>query len=397
VGRRAIKEVQMARNSIGRPLRRRRVLARSAWALAAALLAAPVPTLAAPAVPTFDLGALPIYAPGRSGSSGHCHGAVCNGEWGVIRIQGSENFQELISGWQNAFLELHPNIRFSDYFMPSGIGGLVTETYDIGVLGHSAWRSDFEAFREAKGHDPLEIMFATGGFDEGKANTPAPVFIVSKENPLASLTLEQIDGIFGTERTGGWTRNFTWTKASARPSSGNIRTWGQLGLTGEWADKPIHLCGFDATLSNWSQLIEQVAFKGGDKWNPSIHEMVRGGMKAPADAQIVQAVVDDKYAIAFNIMRVVRKEPRLKVLPIAATTGGAPVTPSTQSIFRREYPLANAVYLYVDRKPGQPLPPRIKEFLTFVLSRQGQEEVARQGLFIPLNAEAARRELEKLH
>jgi phosphate transport system substrate-binding protein len=385
----------MARYSIARRLRLGCVLARSAWALAAALIATPCSVMAAPAKPAFDLGAMPVYAPARTGSSGHCHGAVCNGEWGVIRVQASENFQELVAGWQDAFLDLHPNIRFSDYFMPSGIGGLVTNTYDIGVLGHSAWRSDFEAFREAKGHDPLEIMFATGGFDEGKANTPAPVFIVNKDNPLASLTLEQIDGIFGAERTGGWTRNFTWTTASARPSSENIRTWGQLGLTGEWADKPIHLYGFDATLSNWSQLIEQVAFKGGDKWNPRIHELVRGGTKGPADAQIVQAVVDDKYAIAFDIMRVVRKEPRVKALPIAGS-GAAPVMPSTESIFHREYPFANAVYLYVDRKPGQALAPRIKEFLTFVLSRQGQEMVARQGLFIPLNAEAARRELEKL-
>jgi len=385
----------MAWCSIARRLGLRRVLARSAWVLAAAVIATPCPVMAAPAKPAFDLGAVPVYAPARGGSSGHCHGAVCNGEWGVIRVQASENFQELVAGWQNMFLDLHPNIRFSDYFMPSGIGGLVTNTYDIGVLGHSAWRSDFEAFHEAKGHDPLEIMFATGGFDEGKANTPAPVFIVNKDNPLASLTLEQIDGIFGAERIGGWTRNFTWTTASARPASENIRTWGQLGLTGEWADKPIHLYGFDATLSNWSQLIEQAAFKGGDKWNPRIHELVRGGMKGPADAQIVQAVVDDKYAIAFDIMRVVRKEPRVKALPIAGS-GSAPVMPSTESIFRREYPLANAVYLYVDRKPGQALPPRIKEFLTFVLSRQGQEVVAKQGLFIPLNGEAARRELEKL-
>lgn len=369
----------------------RRVVAPLAAGIGAASLWGASPTLAAP---SFDLSGLSPYVPARAGAPGHCHGAVCHGEWGVIRIQGSENFQELISAWQNAFLRLHPNIRFSDYFMPSGIGGLVTGAYDIGILGHSAWRSDYQAFREAHGHDPLEIMFATGGFDEGKANTPAPVFIVNKENPISSLSLDQIDGIFAAERTGGWTRNFTWTTESARSAAGNIRTWGQLGLTGEWADKPIRLYGFDATLSNWSQLIEQVAFKGGDKWNPAIHEMVRGGTRAPADAQIVQAVVDDKYAIAFNIMRVVRAEPRVKALAIAGPAG--PVVPSAETIFRREYPFANAVYLYVDRKPGEDLPPRIKEFLAFVLSREGQAEVAKQGLFIPLNAEAASRELQKL-
>lgn len=377
----------------------KRRLARSAWLLAAAACAlSPVVAAAAQgksSEPHFNLGSLPDYVPSRVGSSGHCHGAVCNGEWGVIRVQGSENFQDLISAWQNAFLRIHPNIRFSDYFMPSGIGGLVTDTYDIGILGHSAWPSDFEAFRDAKGRDPLEIMFATGGFNKGKANTPAPVFIVNRDNPLAKLSLAQIDGIFGAERTGGWTRSYRWTTSAARSSASDLRTWGQLGLTGDWATKPIHLYGFDATLSNWSQLIEQAAFHGGDKWNPRLHEMVRGGTKAPADAQIVQAVVDDKYAIAFDIMRVVEKEPRVKVLPIGSDTS-APVMPSDDTIFRRTYPLSNAVYLYVDRKPGEPLPARLREFLLFILSRQGQAEVDRQGLFFPLNADAVRAERAKL-
>ncbi len=348
-----------------------------------------------PTVPVHDLAPLPAYQSERWGEDGHCHGAVCQGEWGVIRIQGSENFQELLSLWQNEFLKRHPNIRFSAYYMPSGFGGLVTETYDIGVLGHTAWRSDYVAFRESRGYNPLEIMFATGGFDKGKANTPAPVFLVNKDNPLKGLTLEEIDGIFSTERTGGWTRDFQWSDEPARSAKRNIRTWGQLGLKGEWADKPIRLYGFDATLSNWSWLIQDVAFRGGDRWNPDLVEMVRGGTKAPADAQIVKAVAEDKYAIAFNLMRIIKQEPRVKALPIAAGDGKF-VMPSDKTIFERSYPFANAVFLYVDRVPGKPLPPRIKEFLRFILSREGQEIVARQGLFIPLNAVALEKERAKL-
>jgi len=366
-----------------------------ALSLAASFLLPLAATAREGAASGIDLGALPAYKPERVAEDGHCHGAVCHGEWGVLRIQASENFQELVSAWQNRFLALHPNIRFQDYFMPSGFGGLVTGTYDIGVMGHTAWRSDYVAFRQAKGYNPLEIMFATGGFDRGKANTPAPIFIVNKDNPIGSLTLDQIDGIFSTERTGGWERDFTWTKAAARSADANIRTWGQLGLTGEWADKPIRLFGFDATLSNWSWLIQDVAFKGGDRWNPALVEMVRGGTKAPADAQIVRAVAEDKYAIAFNLMRVINQEPRVKPLAIART-GSPPVAASAASIFERSYPLVNSVYLYIDRKPNQPLSPRIKEFLRFILSREGQQIVADQGLFFPLNATAVEQERRKL-
>lgn len=363
--------------------------------VAAALVGRALPAAAQPAPAGYDLSGLPAYHPEREGAEGHCHGAVCHGEWGVIRIQGSENFQELLSAWQNIFLKLHPNIRFSAYYMPSGFGGLVTDTYDIGVLGHTAWRSDYVAYRQTHGHNPLEIMFATGGFDKGKANTPAPVFIVNKDNPINGLTLDQIDGIFSTGRTGGWTRDFQWTTDAARPASRNIRTWGQLGLKGEWADKPIRIVGFDATLSNWSWLIQDVAFRGGDRWNPLIEEMVRGGTKAPADKQIVAAVANDKYAIAFNLMRVIREEPRVKPLGIAGADGRF-VMPTNETIFGRTYPFSNAVFLYVDRVPGKPMPPRIKEFLRFILSREGQQVVAEQGLFIPLNATALARERARL-
>ena len=367
------------------------LLAGLLWVAAAA--AAP----AAPAGADYDISALPKYVPTRVAPTDHCHGEVCKGEWGVIRIQGTEKFQALIGRWQSEFLLQHPNIRFQNYFVPSGFGGLTTGTYDIGVVGHTGWRSDIKAFREVYGYDPVEIMFATGGFDKKKGNSPAPVFIVNKDNPIAGLTLKQLDGILGAERSGGWKPGFVWSADAARGPEGNIRTWGQLGLTGEWADKPITIYGFDATLSNWSELIQRVVFKGGDKWNPALQEMVRGGKKAPADAQIVGGVAQDKYAIGFNLMRVIKQEPNVKPIAIAATDDGPFVTPTGETVFRRTYPLANGVYIYINRPPGQPLPPRLHEFLTYVLSRDGQEEIAADGMYIPLNPEAAREQLAKIN
>ena len=346
----------------------------------------------------FDLDSLPIYkwVPGPEYERGkHCHNDVCDGEWGVIRIHGTELQQHLVHLWQDEFLKLHPNIRFADYFVPSGFSGLTAGTADINVMGHSAWRSDLKAFEEVYGYPPFEIMFATGGFNLGKGNTPGVIVFVNKENPISGLTLKQLDGIFGAERSGGW-KGSTWSTEAARSAKENIRTWGRLGLSGEWANQPIHLYGIDATLSNWSDLIQRVVFKGGDKWNPALKEMVRGGSKAPADVQIVSAVANDKYAIGFNLMRVVEKEPKVKALAIAASEGGPFIPPTRETMYRRTYPLSNAVYIYINRAPGKPISPRVKEFLTYILSRQGQKSVVDDGMYLPLNPEAAREQREKL-
>jgi phosphate transport system substrate-binding protein len=346
----------------------------------------------------FDLSVLPAYKwePGPEYERGkHCHNDHCDGEWGVIRIHGTELNQPLMHRWQDHFLKRHPNIRYQDYFVPSGFAGLTAGTADVNVMGHSAWRSDLKAFEGVHGYPPLEIMFATGGFNTGSGNTPAPIFFVNQANPISGLTLKQLDGIFGAERSGGW-NGTTWSTEAARGPEGDIRTWGQLGLTGDWADQPIHLYGFDATLSNWSDLIQREVFRGGDKWNPAMKEMVRGGSKAPADVQIVGAVANDKYGIGFNLMRVVQKEPRVKALALAAAAGGPFVPPTRDTIYRRAYPLSNSVYIYIDRPPGRPISPRVREFLAYILSREGQQDVVDDGMYLPLTAQAAREQREKL-
>jgi phosphate transport system substrate-binding protein len=346
----------------------------------------------------FDLSGLPPYqwVPSQEDRiANHCHGAVCEGVWGVIRIHGTELTQHLVHLWQDNFLKLHPNIRFGDYFVPNGFSGLTADTADISVMGHTAWRSDLKAFEEVYGYPPLEIMFATGGFNRGKGNSPGVVFFVNRDNPISGLSVKQLDGIFGAERTGGW-KGTTWSTEPARSARDNIRTWGQLGLAGEWADQPVRIYGLDATLSNWSDLIQRVVFNGGDKWNPAIKEMVRGGSKAPSDAQIVGSVANDRYGIGFNLMRVVEREPGVKALAIAAAEAGPYIAPTEETMYRRTYPLSNAVYIYINRPPGMPISSRLREFLAYILSRQGQQDVVDDGLFLPLNPEAAREQREKL-
>jgi phosphate transport system substrate-binding protein len=274
---------------------------------------------------------------------------------------------------------------------------------DIAVEGHEAWRPNLKAFEEVYGYEPLEILVATGALDQeatsgktGLANSPGVIVIVHKDNPLSGLTLKQLDGIFGAQRTGGW-RGTRWSTEAARGPEDNIRAWGQLGLTGEWANQPIRIYGTDATQSLWAGTIQRVVFRGGDKWNPAIREMPRGDQaRGPADVQIVAAVANDKYAIGFGFMRVIRENPGVKALALAPHDGGPHIPPTLETFYNRTYPLVTGIYMYLNRPPGKPLAPRLKEFVTFVLSREGQQAVVDDGMYIPLNPEAAREQMRKL-
>ena len=353
------------------------------------LRVSPAPVIPAPpelaAINANRIEALPAYD--NHGDVDHLHG--------VIRIHGTELTQHLIHLWEDGFLKQHPLPRFNDLMLPTGFSGLAANTADINVMGHDAWYSDLKALEAMWGYDPQEVIYATGAFNLRKGNTPATIFFVNKDNPLIGLTVDQLDGIFGAERTGGW-KGTHWDTSAARGPERDIRTWGQLGLTGEWADKPIHVYGLDSTMSNWSEMIQKVAFHGGDKWNPTMHEIVRGGVELPADAEIVAGVADDKYGIGFNLARVVQHNPRVKAVPIARTAAGPFVQASDQTCYDRTYPFANQLEIYINHPPGTPLAPRIKAFLIYILSREGQQAVVEDGMFIPLNPQIAAAEIAKL-
>jgi len=332
----------------------------------------------------YDLSQLPPYKSNQN-------------QLGVIRIHGSQLSFHLIHLWEDAFLKLHPDIRYRDNILPSWFPGLCAGTEDISVMGHQAWRPDLMAFEQCFGYEPLEILFATGGYDQNRrGNTPGVVIMVHKDNPLSQFTLKQLDGILGAQRSGGW-QGTKWTTASARSAKENIRTWGQLGLTGEWKDRPIHIYGSDATQSLWANTIQKVVFKGGDKWNPAIKELVRGDhVRGNSDLQTVTAVAEDRYAIGFNFMRLIKENPKVKAVALAVNEGGPYIPPTLDTFYDRTYPLVTGLYIYLNRQPGKPMAPRLKEFLTFVLSRDGQQAIVDDGMYIPLNPTTAREQLRKL-
>jgi phosphate transport system substrate-binding protein len=193
---------------------------------AALLFSIALPALAAAP----DTTALPDYRPRHRIS-------------GVIRSRGSDQMAALVKRWEVGFRRYHPNVCFVDTLKgsASGIYGLEMRTADIALMGRPI--NPFERYGtyERAWVYPVEIEVATGSFSKPH-KSPAYAVFVHKDNPLSRLTLKQLDGIFGAQRGGGW-KGLTWDESAARTSAENLRTWGQLGLGGAWADKPIHVYG----------------------------------------------------------------------------------------------------------------------------------------------------------
>jgi phosphate transport system substrate-binding protein len=309
--------------------------------------------------------------------------------------------------WEEGFQKIHPGIRFDDKLPTSdaAIPALLTGVADLAPDGGEATLTENLSFFEVYGYPVTGITVASGAYDvEGKSN--GPVVFVHKDNPITKLTLTQLDGIFGAERTAGM-RGFEWTPSDGRDARENIRTWGQLGLTGEWADKPIQTYGHAP--SGTTRFFQWKVLKNGDKWNPNFREYVETGSKMIAAEDkatqrlgarymLGQELANDRYGIAWTVMPQAKDIGGIKAIALASREGGAYVTPSRQTFQDRSYPLVRNIYIYFNRKPGAPVDPKLKEFLRYILSRDGQEIVEKNGSYLPLTAAVVneqRRSLDK--
>jgi phosphate transport system substrate-binding protein len=321
---------------------------------------------------------------------------------GVIRIFGSPLGGQ-VKAWEEGFKRYHPAAVFEDRFPSSdaAVGGLIGGVADVASSGREAMLTEYLAFYETFQHDLLEVPVATGAYDI-KGRTWAIVVFVHKDNPISKLTMKQLDGIFGAERTGGY-EGFKWMPQRARSAQDDIRTWGQLGLKGEWADKPIHTYGYAFT--GMTNFLQRKVFAGGDKWNPNYRQYVEAETKMVSDGPIGQTgssyhmlaeLSNDKYGIAWTGIPHAARYPNVKPLALAAANGGPYYAPSRETVQARTYPLARSVFMFVRKAPGQPVEPNLMEFLRYVLSREGQEAVAAHNVYLPLTLDVVREQLANL-
>jgi phosphate transport system substrate-binding protein len=250
-------------------------------------------------------------------------------------------------------------------------------------------------FERVFSRDPIEITAVTGSLNVPGWNYALGIF-VNKDNPISKLTIKQLDGIFGTERDGGY-RGTTWRSEIARGANENIRTWGQMGLTGEWAGKPIHVYG-DNLRYHIPRTFERLVFQGGDKWNEQLHEYANyknaDGTNTLEAQQVIDAISKDPYGIGYSTVAYLT--PQTKALAIAPREGGTYVELNLETLRNRTYVLFDEVYFYLDREPGKPVNAKVKEFVRFVLSREGQDAVQRDAKYLPLTGQVVREQLKKL-
>ena len=337
-----------------------------------------------------DLGALPLYQP---------HGHVS----GTLRLIGTD-FSGVVPMWEDAFRKLQPEVSFSNDLPSSDVAlpAMISGGADIAPSGREPSLDEILGFDEKYGHAVTPIIVGTGAWKAVRGSSWSPVIFVSKDNPLTRLTLRQLDGIFGAERTGGYEMNsIVFTPRAARGPGGDIRTWGQLGLTGAWKDKSIRTYGYADT--GMRHFFELRVFDGGDKWNPNYREYVETGTKMVAPGTLVgshdmlAALAHDKYGIGWSGLGQAESVPGLKAIPLAKDDSTRYFAPNAENCQTRDYPLSRDIFMYVNRAPGHALEPALREFLLFVLSRQGQEILAQHGRHLPLPREilvAQRRKLQ---
>ena len=340
----------------------------------------------------YDLGGLPDYQVEHKVT-----------EFEPIRLYGSA-LNGLGEALCAGFKAHHPKAKFENRFPSSDgwVSGLEAGIADIGISGREVMLTEHLSFTETFGYGPVTVSIATGAADL-KGRTWAEVIYVNKENPIKGLTLKQLDGVFGEARTGGYD-GLVWRPERGRSAAENIRRWDQLGLGGEWAGREIQTYGYAFTgMTNYFQL---VVFKGGDKWNPNYRQYIEYGTKMVApgaagkalDSKSMLAVdlTKDKSGIAWSGVPHGADVPGVRIVPLAFDEKGPYALPTRENVQNRTYPLSRNVFMFIKRPPGQPLDPKVREFLRFVLSRQGQEIVEKHNIYLPMTKELVATERKKI-
>lgn len=335
----------------------------------------------------WDLSDLPHYVPKQKLT-------------GTLRVWGNNYIRDGYLGeyWEAEFKKFQPDVKI-EYNLPTT--GIAIPSLSCGVsdvaMSRKAIIMDLLTFEQVYHYPVTEISVVTGSYDV-YGWMPAFIIVVNKDNPLDRISMKQLDGVFGGARTGGYVGSVWHTEYPfARGAEENIRTWGQLGLTGEWANRPIHPGG-QTLRGNQTTQFSDVVLRGSDQFAEGYQAFANyitpDGKINSWSMQARRAMAANQYAMFY--VSPMSMSPDLKELAIQGYDGGPYVKRSLETIHDRTYPLYGQYYFYVNKKPGQPLEPKVAEFIRFVLSQEGQECVQREGRYMPLMGDVVREQLKKL-
>ena len=285
-----------------------------------------------------------------------------SGVTGAIKSVGSDTMNNLMTLWTEGFRAHYPNVQIAVEGKGSATAppALIAGTASFGPMSRAMKDKEIDDFEKAFGYKPTVV----------RTGIDMLAVYVHRDNPIAQkgLTLQQVDAIFSKTRKGGFEHE--------------LRTWGDVGLTGEWADKPISLYGRNSASGTYGFFKEHALFKGDFK--DSVKEQA-------GSSAVVQAVATDKFAVGYS--GIGYKTADVVAVPLADEEGGA-FHPAAEAALD-DYPLTRFLYVYLNYKPGTAIDPLRGEFLKFVFSADGQRVVITDG-YLPVSAEIARSELAQV-
>ena len=288
--------------------------------------------------------------------------APAGGASGSIKSVGSDTMNNLMTLWAEEFQKHYPNVTIE-------IDGKGSSTAPPALIEGQSTFGPMSRKMKSKEMDKFEATF---GYKATQLRTSIDMLAVyvHKDNPIKGLSLQQVDAIFSKTRKGG--------------AAANITTWGQLGLTGEWANRPITLYGRNAASGTNGYFKKHALFKG--DYKDSVKEQ-------PGSSAVVSSVAGDKGGIGYS--GIGYKTADVRAVALSRKTGQSFIGADPENAYTGEYPLARFLWLTVNYKPGSKLDPLRAEFLRLVFSKQGQAVVLKDGYF-PVTARIAQQELARI-
>ncbi|HEX3842930.1 MAG TPA: substrate-binding domain-containing protein [Steroidobacteraceae bacterium] len=281
---------------------------------------------------------------------------------GTLRLMGSDVLPGLVRSWVSGFAKRYPKVHvtFGPPFEGSDAAkALLAGEIDIAFVSRELKPTDIASFRAKFGYEPTSVPVSGGSWRQF-GFLDAVAVIVNAANPVGQLSLKQLDAVFSSSHLRG---------------DRAVLTWGQLGATGEWASRPVHVYGIKPWNGFEEFVRQRVLSARGQRgeWRTDAHF-------DPLVFPLARAVAADPEGIGYTGLAFI--DAPVKILAIGE--GAAAVSPTYTDVALARYPLSRVVYANVNRQPGGALPPSVQEFLRFILSRQGQEAVRREGIFLPL-------------
>jgi len=276
---------------------------------------------------------------------------------------GSDTLNNLMTLWAEEYKRLYPNVNIQIQGAGSSTAppALTEGASSFGPMSRMMTAREIEGFEKKHGYKPTAVGVAID----------ALAVYVNKDNPIKGLSLQEVDAAMSVGRKCGFATD--------------INKWGQLGLPGEWANRDIAMYGRNSVSGTYGYFKEFALCKG---------DLKRNVAEQPGSASVVQSVSTQINAMGYSGIGYMTSG--VRALPLSVKKGAPFVEPDAKHAIDGTYPLARILYVYVNKKPNQPLPPLEREFFKMVLSKQGQEVTIKDG-FVPVPATLATRFLTALN